>query len=339
MFLQVHRWVGLVAGLYVLVVSITGAALVFRIDLQRALFPRLFTAGRGPLADPVTVMNSVTRAYPDHQLSGVDAPTTTRPTYLAYVTAPQGFKTVLIDPATATVLGELPERSAVRALQDLHFDLLSGRTGRIVNGVGAVSVVVLAITGVVAWWPRRHSWRRWRSAREFHRAAGVASAAFILMWAITGAYFAFPTAFRSVIGTLSPLTVGRTPLSTIGDGARPQWSEVIDAARRHHPTGHVARVVVPFGERGSWLVMFSDRQPTPAYTELESVFVDQYSGRVIDVDQQMASAGDRLTRAAAPLHVGAFGGFPVRVAWFFFGLAPSMLALTGAIAWWRGGRR
>jgi uncharacterized iron-regulated membrane protein len=159
---RVHRWLGLIAGVYILIVSVTGAALVFRIDLQRASHPQLFTASDGPLADPVAIMESVARAYPDHRLSGVDAPTTTRPTYLAYVTAPGAFKTVLIDPASARVLGELPERTAVRALQDLHFDLLSGRTGRIVNGIGAIAIIVLAISGVAEWWRRRQDWARLR---------------------------------------------------------------------------------------------------------------------------------------------------------------------------------
>ena len=79
---QIHLWLGLLAGLYVLLISITGAALVFRIDLQRALHPDLFTPrAAGRLADPVAIMERVSRAYPGQRLSGVDAPTTLRPTY------------------------------------------------------------------------------------------------------------------------------------------------------------------------------------------------------------------------------------------------------------------
>ena len=82
-----HLWLGVLTGLYVVIVSVSGAALVFRIDMQRALHPHLFTArAPGPLAEPVAVMASVSRAYPNHQLSGVEVPTTSRPTYLAYVT-------------------------------------------------------------------------------------------------------------------------------------------------------------------------------------------------------------------------------------------------------------
>ncbi len=40
---------------------------------------------------------------------------------------------------------------------------------------------------------------------------------------------------------------------------------MIAIAQREHPGGHVARVVLPFGERGAFLVMFADRSPTPAF--------------------------------------------------------------------------
>lgn len=339
--LKVHRLAGLIAGVYALVISITGAALVFRIDLQRALHPQLFTAAAGTTADPVAIMEAVSRAYPDHALSGVDAPTTLRPTYLAYVTSSRGFKTVLIDPVTARVLGELPERTAVRTLQELHFDLLSGRTGRIVNGIGALAIILLAVTGVVEWWRRPARWQPGRYLRESHRAAGIAGAAFILMWAITGAYFAFPSAFRAMIGAVSPLTVSRTPESAVIDTPTPPaWRDVIASARKQRPDAHIARVVLPFGERGSWLVMFAASQPTPAYTGLDSVFIDRYSGAVIDSAGQRASAGDRITRLMTPLHVGAFGGAPVRLVWFVFGLVPALLAMSGALVWWqrRGAR-
>lgn len=334
---QAHRWVGLIAGLYVLIVSISGAALVFRIDLQRASHPQLFTAAGGALADPVAIMESVARAYPHHRLSGVDAPTTARPTYLAYVTAPGTFKTVLVEPATARVLGELPERTAVRSLQELHYDLLSGRTGRIVNGLGALAIIVLVVTGAAEWWRRPRNWRRGRRLRELHRALGALSLALVMMWALTGAYFAFPSAFGAIINAVSPLNSARAPQSAVRhDATPPAWRQVIAAARQHRRRGHVARVVMPTGERGAWLVMFADRQPTPANTTLDAVYLDQYSGAVIDLQQAPPSIGDRIVRAIAPLHVGAFGGTPIRLAWFAFGLAPALLAISGAWMWARG---
>jgi hypothetical protein len=88
---QVHLWVGVATGLYLFVVCVTGAALVFRIDMQRALHPDLFTPRvEGPPANPADVMETVNREYPGERVSGVDAPTTARPTYLAYATSAIG---------------------------------------------------------------------------------------------------------------------------------------------------------------------------------------------------------------------------------------------------------
>lgn len=344
---QVHLWVGLIAGVYVLVISVTGAALVFRIDLQRALHPHLFTAPTaGVLAGPVTIMESVSRVYPGHNLSGVDAPTTARPTYLAYVTTPGRFATVLIDPVSAAVLGELPEHSVVRTLQDLHYDLLAGRPGRIVNGLGAAAVLVMGITGACLWWPGQKTWRRalridftrrghwfwW----EMHRAVGIWSVVLVLMWAITGLHFAFPAMARSLIASVSPLTPNRAPASAASSAGAtpPSWREMIAIAQREHPGGHVARVVLPFGERGAFLVMFADVSPTPAFAQLDSVHLDRFSGARLPADAAPRTIGDTLVRAIAPAHVGSFGGLPIRIIWFVFGLMPAVLFVTGFVVWW-----
>jgi uncharacterized iron-regulated membrane protein len=56
---QVHLWLGVLTGLYVFVVCVSGAALVFRIDIQRAMHPDLFTPrASGPVADPVAIMDA-----------------------------------------------------------------------------------------------------------------------------------------------------------------------------------------------------------------------------------------------------------------------------------------
>jgi uncharacterized iron-regulated membrane protein len=81
-------------------------------------------------------------------------------------------------------------------IKDLHTDLTLGKSGRAVNGVGAISIVLLAATGAVLWWPGIHSWRRHLKVRtrvgfrrfnwELHSAVGFWVCPFVLMWGITG---------------------------------------------------------------------------------------------------------------------------------------------------------
>jgi uncharacterized iron-regulated membrane protein len=341
-------WVGISFGVYVFVVGVSGAALVFRIDMQRALHPNLFTpSGSGPLADPVMILERVRDAYPNRRVSGIDAPTSARPTYLAYVTSGNDFATILVDPVTARVLGELPDRSFVRTLQDLHFDLLSGRTGRIVNGIGAALLLVMCLTGLVIWWQGTSKWRRgltvdfernWkRITWDLHSAAGFWTLLLLAMWAVTGIYFAFPSQFRSAVNAVSPVTVSRPPQSArpVAGDAEASWRDQIARARRYAPDQFVARVVLPSSDRAAFLVMFSPTAPTPIGRPLTSVYLDRYTGAHLqEPSRGPRSAGDVVMDWVGPLHVGSFGGNSVRVAWLVLGLSPPMLFVTGFLMWW-----
>jgi uncharacterized iron-regulated membrane protein len=344
----VHRWVGVAIGLYISLVCLTGAALVFRIDMQRARHPHLFTPGtQGPLVDPVDVLERVRHAYPGHRLSGVEAPTSRRPTYLAYATRDRDVLTVLIDPATAAILGELPEDGLVQSIQQLHFNLMGGGTGRTLNGIGAGFILVMCVTGVVLWWPGRRHWPRGfvgdvgRDTRrviwELHRATGAWTVGFLALFAITGLSLAFPSGFRSAVNAVSPITVRQAPVSSAADvnGSRPAWREMIARARQARPAEHVARVVLPFNERAPFLVMFSTRSPTPAGSGLSPVYLDQFSGELLGAGAWSApTAGDLIMSWTTPLHVGGFGGAAIRWVWFVFGVAPSLLFVTGVTMWW-----
>ena len=347
---QVHLWVGVAAALYVLVVSVTGAALVFRIHLQRAVHPELLTARTdGPQADIVTVLERVRDAYPQGRLSGVDAPTAVRPTHLAYVTDDGRFRTVLSDPVTAEVLGELHEHSVVRTLQDLHFDLLAGPTGRVVNGVGAFCLLLLCMTGLFIWWPGRAGWRRgftvdwrrpWKRATwELHGAVGIWTLVLTAGWAVTGAYFVFPNEFRAAVDWVSPLTTVRTPQSNPGgapEGPPPSWREMIALARPAEPGAFVARVVLPATDEAPFRVLFTDRRPTPlGARHLRTIYLDRYSGERLAAPAASApTLGDTVMAWVGPLHFGNFRGPGIRAVWLVTGLAPGLLAATGLVLWW-----
>src|SRR5713101_4523584 len=85
---------------------------------------------------------------------------------------------------------ELSRRVSIEWLVNLHENLLSGATGRFVNGLGAICVTSLCLTGAIIWWPGIKNWRRsltvnWGSS--FARIAGICTArsdfgVFSLFW-------------------------------------------------------------------------------------------------------------------------------------------------------------
>lgn len=109
---------------------------------------------------------------------------------------------------------ELSPSPAVEWLVKLHEKLLFGETGRLINGIGALLLTVVCLTGAVIWWPGVKNWRRsltvkWeaRFARlswDLHSALGFWIFPFVLMWGVSGIYFAFPDAFNFVLALFDP---------------------------------------------------------------------------------------------------------------------------------------
>ena len=100
---------------------------------------------------------------------------------------------------------ELSQWRFVEWLVKLHTNLLAGSIGRWVNGIGGGCLTLLCLTGAIIWWPgvkyRRPSLQvNWRANFprinwDLHSAFGFWCFSFVLLWAISGFYFAFPRAF------------------------------------------------------------------------------------------------------------------------------------------------
>jgi uncharacterized iron-regulated membrane protein len=99
-------------------------------------------------------------------------------------------------------------------LVKLHGNLLLGHAGRFINGIGSICVTLLCLTGAAIWWPGISNWRRaltvnWRAhfgriSWDLHSALGFWCFFFVLMWGISGSYFAFPQPFYALFDFIDP---------------------------------------------------------------------------------------------------------------------------------------
>jgi uncharacterized iron-regulated membrane protein len=207
-----HLATGLIAGLAIGIMCVTGAALAFEQELvawgerdaRRVAVP---TDGSAPLALD-DLQRKLRAAQPEF-----------RPTQI----------TVLNDPGTAVIFaagrdagfyadpytGEVraPASTRVRAFMhtmvDWHRYLAQAGdrrpTGKLINGICNLAFFGLAVTGLYLWWPRSLSWRsvkavavfNWRlvgKARDFnwHNAIGLWCAPILIVLTLT----AVPISFR-----------------------------------------------------------------------------------------------------------------------------------------------
>jgi uncharacterized iron-regulated membrane protein len=213
---QVHLWTGVALGLYVLVVSVTGSAIVFRNELYKSLWPGPTTVAiSGPPLTHDQLRSAARRAYPQYKVSWIWD--TTRRNQAAnqaveiWMDRDGHRKERLFDPYTGQDLGESRPYSIqlLAWLADLHINLLGGKVGRIVNGVGAIFIVIISITGAVIWWPGVRIWRRglamqpasnWKLFNwELHSVIGFWMLPVVFVFGVVGIYAGIPGPFRTLV--------------------------------------------------------------------------------------------------------------------------------------------
>jgi uncharacterized iron-regulated membrane protein len=217
---QVHLWIGISIGLYILMISVTGSLLVYRREMAAAIT----TVHVTPVPHRLTKdeLNAVVhRAYPEFSIEQISIPRLRGqiiPDQAIEVEVRRGgeIHRRFFDPYNGADLGDSGRQMIARILwlADLHDDLLFIRHGRKINGIGAILSTILAMTGAILWWPGIRTWRRglkieWNRKRygfqwSLHNFLGLWFFLFVLLWGISGIYLCFPGVFDSLVEYLDP---------------------------------------------------------------------------------------------------------------------------------------
>jgi uncharacterized iron-regulated membrane protein len=351
---QVHLWVGIILSLYMIVIGVTGAILVFRVELEAlsGLKPWHSIQATGPPVELPTVIRNVQEQYPRARITTVFTPTEGEPTFVAVLQDLNRDRTeirVAADPATGKVLGEFPRGDSwLRVVTRLHETLLIGPGGRRVNGYGAVFLLLLNITGIVVWWPGLRSWTRallvdfrrtWRRVNfDLHRAVGFWTLGITSFWAISGIYFGWPAQTFTWVQKISPIVAVRPPVVTVQpqrDVMPPDLHALISRAAILDPGTALMGIAFPSNRRAPLRILMR-RRPGPGYEYADNVFFDPYDGKYLatwryGINQTL---GDWFIWLQIPLHFGTYWGMMVKVVWALAGLAIALLTITGALMYW-----
>jgi uncharacterized iron-regulated membrane protein len=216
---QLHLWSGIGLGLYILLVSVTGSILVYRNELYvAATRDPIVVAQSGARLSDEQLKTAAARAFPGYTVLTISQPQNLDQAVSMSLKRGDNLKNRLFNPYTGADLGDSVPLGIrmVSKLSELHDDLLAGTTGRLANGVGALLIMVLALTGIVVWWPGIKKWRRsltvprnvgWqRFTWSLHSMIGFWSLGFILLFAASGVYLGNPDFFQALADRIQPPT-------------------------------------------------------------------------------------------------------------------------------------
>lgn len=287
-----HRYAGLCMALFLVWAGITGVALAFYKELDRALNPELYRVverAQAPL-DADALADDVRAVYPHAfinvlaldrragesvrmRLTPLTDPASDKP-------YPLSLTEIFVDPVDGRVLGgrEWGVFAADRAhllpfLYKAHYTLYAGKIGEWFMGVVALIWALDCFVGFYLTLPRagtarRGWWQRWREAWrikrgasavrfnfDLHRAGGLWLWIVLFALAFTGVYFNLKNElFRPAVNAFSPLSEeAAVELKTVPQAQQPLRLSFADAiARGYELRSATAR---------DWQLSYVGRQP------------------------------------------------------------------------------
>jgi uncharacterized iron-regulated membrane protein len=196
--LRLHLIVALAAGAFLVVLGATGCVMAFEDELDRLLNRGLFEVQPGPAPLPVAaVQAALAKAYPDGHFNGLRIPTAPGEAYQAQQRSLQVF----IDGYRGTVIGTRATPTVLQRIHQFHTSLAMGTAGHVAVGCAAAALLLLVVSGIHLWWPRKRMAVAFRAPAQqvimdLHHVLGIATAAFLLVLGVSGLAISLGDAWR-----------------------------------------------------------------------------------------------------------------------------------------------
>jgi uncharacterized iron-regulated membrane protein len=349
-----HRWLGFISGLVVFIVSVTGCLFCFQDEIQDALNSyRKVEVQHKPYLAPSVLKAEALKGRPGATATymyyyGID-----RPAGVLVNIPKKGMLYVYLNPYTGKVTHtENPARNFFIIVEYIHlYLLLPANIGSLVVGISVIIFMVIMITGLILWWPKRKSDRkrsfnikwngRWRRVNyDLHNVLGFYATSIALILAITGLSMVFESVRDGIYTTAN---LGRK---------YPSEKEVLksDSLLKTKVNNQfvvdkafaVAQAASPKAEMflinddatGAGTVGISAFAQTLHYYNSDEYIFEKYTGKLLkQTPHHKKSPGMKMNDMNYDLHVGQIGGLTTKIIAFLTSLICASLPVTGFIIW------
>ncbi|MEG3964028.1 MULTISPECIES: PepSY-associated TM helix domain-containing protein [unclassified Microcoleus] len=343
---KLHLYLGLVVGIFLAVIALTGSLLVFSPEIERLFNPQLLQvipqAERIPLEK---VLQVVEKAYPQNQALSILLPREAKEVcQVSMQSKSEEVVSVYVNPYSGEIKGaRLWKETFTGFIFTLHAELAGGEFGHFVVGICGLVMLGLTFTGLVLWTGWRNlargfsiNWKaHWqRTVFDLHNVSGIVSVAFLILISATGTAIIF---YVPVESTLYWLTNEKPqPALTShphSSSSRQSLDEILQQVSIVWPEAKTTFISLPLTPEATFKVRKKfPNDPHP--NGISTISIDQYSGEILQADSvNSASVANRILNSLYPLHIGSYGGIYLRLVNAIAGLAPIVLFMTGAMMW------
>lgn len=340
-----HSWLAMPIWAFLFFVCLTGTIAVVSTEITWLVDPTVRASGSGEPMAPSALIAAAEQSVPGGRVTSLSWGGS-HMAVGARMALPDGTTaTAWVNPYSGAVQGMSTTSSFRTFIRALHGWLLTYPAGWYAVTLLAIPMLGSLITGLVVY---KRFWRafyqpriRWTQAPrvmwgDLHRVAGVWSIWFLAVIAITSLWFLISVLLMDLGiglgGGKPPVLVAREELPVAASVPRRDPDAILAAAMAAVPDMRLRYLGLPGTAFDTALVIGSSGQAPllPDY-----VRVNPYSAAVVDVSGGLVGeSGVELTRTVMrALHTGDFGGLPVKLIWFLFGVLLTGLVFSGMLIW------
>ncbi len=349
-FLVIHRWLGLITGLVVFVVAITGCLYVFEEEWREVFQYKYFHVKEQKESRlPITQMTEeVQKAFPSEKITSIrflekkDA---------AFVFITKKEKAISVNPYTGQIIGVRNlNRDFMSVVLDIHLHLFMGKkVGKEVVRWNVLIFFILCISGLILWWPKQKrflkqavtiKWKtkNWKRLNwDLHSVLGFYALFVLLIISLTGLFWVFDSA-KQLVSLVTGSPVWEQPkaksVPTVLRKENPLDSAYHYAAVKH-PGARQVFINVPDDSIAPIRVLM--RYPYTLVRKQTTVWFDQYNIQQMRTDAyQNYSRYEYVSRSIYDFHTGRIRalGIGSKIIYFFASLFAASLPVTGFLIWW-----
>ena len=339
---KLHLIVAIAAGLFIVLLGVTGALMAFEPELDHVLHWKLsYVQPQGKPMTLAQIREAVGKTFPDEKIGAYFTATAPNLSYAVVLKE----KIAYVNQYTGEVLGM---RAQVMDWQgyvhQLHLRLAmldKGRKfGETVIKVSGVCALFLVITGAYLWWPvKRVSISKSNGSRRFwfdvHNSMGILALVFVLLLTVTGIMIAFEKQTTPLLYRITGSQEVEQPRleATVVPGATPLTpDEAMAVAAKAVPGATPFFLIVPSGKQPYRISARFPEDRTPGGRT--RVVVDPYGGKVLfTIDSRSGPGGYRAVTLNRAIHTGDIFGLASKTVMALASLVMALQLVTGVVMW------
>ncbi|WP_150451816.1 PepSY-associated TM helix domain-containing protein [Arenibacter lacus] len=337
---KIHLWLGISCGLLASFSGLTGALYVWQPEITAALNPRLLTVRQVDSLPEETLMQTASQLIKVHKDSLVRVNLPYREQQTISLLFNNGT-TRYYHPKTTSFLGT---KSAsihfFEQLLNVHRTLAIPIIGKyIMGGSTIIFLVIILGSGMFIWWKAYKSRLKkgfqikWKGKKkrlnyDLHKVLGVYFLIPLILIALSGAYFTYPTYYKSVLSLL--------------DGTKKAQNQQIESRYtftqlfRIPDTTYALRAIY-FPKDGTDSYHFryiQGRFISPGLRKSKELKITEANQVISETSYELAPNSDKIALQFYPIHTGEIAGLAGRILVFISGLVPLILYITGIRMYW-----